>query len=38
MLGYNFSGYRDANSRLGVFAPVKMKLDAKSFGFLGLGQ
>lgn len=38
MRGYNFSGYRDANSRLGVFASVKMKLDAKSFGFLGLGQ
>lgn len=38
MRGYNFNGCRDANSRLGVFASVKMKLDAKSFGYLGLGQ
>ena len=44
MLGYNFSGYRDADfsaarsTDQGVFASVKMKLDAKSFGFLGLGQ
>ena len=44
MLGYNFSGYRDADfsgarsTDQGLFASVKMKLDAKSFGFLGLGQ
>ena len=44
MLGYNFSGYRDADfsaarsTDQGVFASLKMKLDAKSFGFLGLGQ
>ena len=44
MLGYNFSGYRDADfsaarsTDQGVFASAKMKLDAQSFGFLGLGQ
>ena len=44
MLGYNFSGYRDADfsaarsTDQGVFATVKLKLDAGSFGFLGLGQ
>ena len=44
LLGYNFSGYRDADfsaarsTDQGVFASVKLKLDAKSFGFLGLGQ
>lgn len=44
LLGYNFSGYRDADFSAarstdeGVFASVKLKLDAQSFGFLGLGQ
>ena len=44
LLGYNFSGYRDADfsaarsTDQGLFVTVRLKLDAGSFQFLGLGQ
>jgi uncharacterized repeat protein (TIGR01451 family) len=43
-LGYNVEGYRDPdfsalrNTDEGVFAAVRLKIDADSFGFLGLGR
>lgn len=43
-LGYNVEGFRDGDFRAarntdkGVFAAVRMKIDADSFGFLGLGR
>lgn len=43
-LGYNIEGFRDGdfgpvrNTDKGVFAAVRMKFDASSFGFLGLGR
>ena len=44
MLGYNFGGYRDPDfsaargTDQGLFATVKLKLDAGSFQLLGLGK
>ena len=44
MLGYNFSGYKDPdfsaarNTDQGLFATLRMKLDADSFRFLGLNR
>lgn len=43
-VGYNVEGFRDGdfgaarNSDKGAFAAVRMKFDADSFGFLGLGR
>lgn len=43
-LGYNIEGFRDADfgalrqTDKGLFAAVRMKIDADSFGFLGLGR
>jgi len=43
-LGYNVEGFRDGdfaaarNTTKGVFAAVRMKFDADSFSFLGLGR
>lgn len=43
-LGYNVEGFRDGdfgparNTDKGVYAAVRMKFDAGSFGFLGLGR
>ncbi|RNJ62610.1 MAG: DUF11 domain-containing protein [Porphyrobacter sp. IPPAS B-1204] len=43
-VGYNIDGFRDGdfgparNTDKGVFAAVRMKFDADSFGFLGLGR
>jgi hypothetical protein len=43
-VGYNIEGFRDRdfraarNSDQGVFAAVRMKIDADTFGFLGLGR
>lgn len=44
VIGYNLTGYRDRdfsaarNTDKGLFATVRMKFDAESFGFLGLGR
>jgi fimbrial isopeptide formation D2 family protein len=44
IVGYNITGYRDRDfsaarsTNKGLFASVRMKFDAESFGFLGLGQ
>jgi len=43
-LGYNVEGFRDPdfsaarNTEKGVFVAVRLKIDADSFGFLGLGR
>ena len=43
-LGYTFAGYRDRDfaearaTRQGVFATLKLKFDADSLGFLGIGR
>lgn len=43
-LGYTFAGYRDRDfaearaTRQGVFAALKLKFDADSLGFLGIGR
>ncbi|MFO6448894.1 hypothetical protein ACLBKU_17315 [Erythrobacter sp. NE805] len=43
-VGYNIEGFRDRdfgparNTDKGVFAAVRMKIDADTFGFLGLGR
>lgn len=43
-LGYNVDGFRDGdfgparNTDKGVYAAVRMKFDASTFGFLGLGR
>lgn len=43
-LGYNISGFRDPdfsaarNTDRGLYAAVRMKFDADTFGFLGLGR
>lgn len=43
-VGYNIEGFRDRdfraarNSDQGLFVAVRMKMDADSFGFLGLGR
>ncbi|MFL0356920.1 hypothetical protein ACI5KX_10625 [Erythrobacter sp. GH1-10] len=43
-LGYNVKGFRDGdfsaarNTNEGVFAAIRMKFDADTFGFLGLGR
>ncbi len=43
-VGYNIAGFRDAdfsaarNTDQGVYASVRIKFDADSFGFLGLGR
>ncbi|MFM7379403.1 MAG: hypothetical protein ACKO1O_14960 [Erythrobacter sp.] len=43
-VGYNIEGFRDGdfgparNTDKGVFAAVRLKFDASSFGFLGLGR
>ncbi|WP_230079870.1 isopeptide-forming domain-containing fimbrial protein [Alteripontixanthobacter maritimus] len=43
-LGYNISGFRDPdfsaarNTDKGVYAAVRLKFDADTFGFLGLGR
>ena len=44
MLGYNISGYNDPDfsaahsTDQGLFATLRMKLDADSFRFLGLSR
>ena len=44
VIGYNLTGFRDRdftaarNTSKGVFATMRMKFDAGSFGFLGLGR
>ncbi len=44
LVGYNFAGFKDSdfssqrNSEKGVFATLRMKFDADTFGFLGLGR
>jgi len=43
-IGYNISGFRDEdfsaarNTDKGVYAAIRMKFDADTFGFLGLGR
>ncbi len=43
-VGYNVEGFRDGdfaaarNTNKGVFAAVRMKFDADTFSFLGLGR
>jgi uncharacterized repeat protein (TIGR01451 family) len=43
-VGYNVTGFRDRdfsaarNTDKGLFAAIRMKIDADSFGFLGLGR
>jgi hypothetical protein len=43
-VGYNIKGFRDEdfsasrNTDKGVYASVRVKFDADTFGFLGLGR
>ena len=43
-VGYNFAGFDDPdfsdarNTKEGIYAAVRMKIDADTFGFLGLGR